>query len=191
MTTTTLPAVETFVNMKGKEIPLEDLPQTVARKFVWSVTNSNPDPERRLTSKQIVAKMRGHKAKAYRFRDGSFGLATQSYHDSFVCGKDGEDYLSVGQNDQLRTHGWKSERERERDAEAAEEAATQREAREAEDESSMAHVRAIVEGEGFHYAFCHYSDFKAVKDKEFHRLRRAYLKAAEALSKHIGDPETF
>lgn len=187
--TTTFPAVETFEKMKGKEIPLEDLPWHVAQKFVWSVIDSNPDPERRLTSKQIVAKMRGHKAKAYRFRDGSFGLATESYHDSFVCGKDGENYLSVGQNDQLRTHGWKSKRERA--VEAAEETAAEREAREAEDESSMAHVRAVVEGEGFHYAFCHYSDFKAVKDKEFHRLRRAYLKAAEALSKHIGDPETF
>ncbi len=46
-------------------------------------------------------------------------------------------------------------------------------------------VRACVENEGFDYAFRHYSDFSQVKDKKFHALRKAYVKAAEALEKFI------
>jgi len=47
------------------------------------------------------------------------------------------------------------------------------------------YVRDIVGQEGFDYAFCDYSDFKEVKDDEFHRLRKAYVNAAEALKKFL------
>jgi hypothetical protein len=47
-------------------------------------------------------------------------------------------------------------------------------------------VRAAVDNEGFDYAFRHYSDFEEVKDPTFHRLRKAYVKAAEALDKYVG-----
>ena len=50
-------------------------------------------------------------------------------------------------------------------------------------------VAACVENEGFDYAFRNYSDFKDVKDEEFHRLRKAYVDAAEALSEYIGFEE--
>ncbi len=43
-----------------------------------------------------------------------------------------------------------------------------------------------IEGEGFNYAFSHYSDWKEIKDKEFHILRKAYLKAEKSLNKYIG-----
>ena len=46
-------------------------------------------------------------------------------------------------------------------------------------------VVACVENEGFDYAFRHYSDFEEVKDKEFHRLRSAYVKAAEELAEYL------
>lgn len=45
-----------------------------------------------------------------------------------------------------------------------------------------ADVQAVVENEGFDYAFRHYTDFKQIKDTEFHRLREAYVKAAAELS---------
>jgi hypothetical protein len=50
-------------------------------------------------------------------------------------------------------------------------------------------VAACVDNEGFDYAFRHYSDFKEVKDEEFHKLRKAYVEAAEALSEYIGNEE--
>ena len=50
-------------------------------------------------------------------------------------------------------------------------------------------VAACVENEGFDYAFRNYSDFKEVKDNEFHKLRRAYVEAADALSEYIGADE--
>ena len=40
--------------------------------------------------------------------------------------------------------------------------------------------------EGFDYAFIHYSDFKEIKDKKFHELRLAYVKARNDLAKYIG-----
>jgi hypothetical protein len=43
------------------------------------------------------------------------------------------------------------------------------------------YVRSKVENEGFHYCFVGYSNFKDVKDEEFHRLRENYLKAAKEL----------
>ncbi len=47
-------------------------------------------------------------------------------------------------------------------------------------------VYNTVESEGFDYTFTDYSSFKEIKDKEFHRLRQAYLDAREALAAYIG-----
>ena len=48
-------------------------------------------------------------------------------------------------------------------------------------------VRDKVENEGFDYAFRCYSDFKGVKDSEFHSLREAYIYAANALEEYLND----
>ena len=50
-------------------------------------------------------------------------------------------------------------------------------------------VAACVDNEGFDYAFRNYSDFKEVKDEEFHKLRKAYVDAADALAEYIGVDE--
>lgn len=50
-------------------------------------------------------------------------------------------------------------------------------------------VRSIIDQEGFDYAFMYYSDFEKVKDKEFHKFRRAYIKAAEDLREYIETEE--
>lgn len=54
------------------------------------------------------------------------------------------------------------------------------------DKLTISDVRESVEAEGFEYAFLSYSDFAAVDDEEFHRLRRAYIEAQKALAKYIG-----
>jgi hypothetical protein len=54
------------------------------------------------------------------------------------------------------------------------------------EDEQLQFVRDCVEAEGFDYAFSFYSDFKQVKDEEFHRLREAYCAAKEALSDYIG-----
>lgn len=46
-------------------------------------------------------------------------------------------------------------------------------------------VDDVVECEGFDYAFRYYSDFAEVDDAEFHRLRLAYVEAAEELEKYF------
>jgi hypothetical protein len=57
---------------------------------------------------------------------------------------------------------------------------------------SLKYVRQIVDQEGFDYAFRHKTDFKEVKDEEFHRLRQAYVEAANALGEYTGcDDEDF
>ena len=38
-----------------------------------------------------------------------------------------------------------------------------------------------IEDEGFDYCFIHYSDWEEIKDKKFHALREAYIKAATEL----------
>lgn len=48
------------------------------------------------------------------------------------------------------------------------------------------YVEGIVESEGFDYAFTCYSRFEKVKDKRFHELRDAYLKAREDLAHYAG-----
>lgn len=46
-------------------------------------------------------------------------------------------------------------------------------------------LMGMVDNEGFDYAFCDYSSFSEYKDKEFHTLRKKYIKAAEALKDYI------
>lgn len=46
-------------------------------------------------------------------------------------------------------------------------------------------VADIVELEGFDYAFRYYSTFSEVKDKKFHKLREAYIKAAQDLEDYL------
>lgn len=50
-------------------------------------------------------------------------------------------------------------------------------------------VRDKIESEGFDYAFRFYSHFKEVEDPEFHRLRTAYVEAANALDSYLPDEE--
>lgn len=47
-------------------------------------------------------------------------------------------------------------------------------------------VQAVVDVEGFGYTFLHYSDFDSVEDKEFHKRREAFIKAADDLRKYAG-----
>lgn len=53
------------------------------------------------------------------------------------------------------------------------------------EERDLQYVRDCIEHESFDYAFTGYSDFKEVKDPEFHRLREAYLTAQEELQDYI------
>ncbi len=46
-------------------------------------------------------------------------------------------------------------------------------------------VWAYVDNEGFDYCFCSYSDFEEVKDKKFHKLREAYIKAKDDLEEYL------
>lgn len=52
--------------------------------------------------------------------------------------------------------------------------------------SELEYVKDTIECEGFDYAFVDYSDFSEVKDEEFHKLREAYMKAAEELREYVG-----
>lgn len=47
-------------------------------------------------------------------------------------------------------------------------------------------ILSVVDQEGFDYAFRHYSDFADVQDSEFHRLRKAYVDAANDLRHYLG-----
>lgn len=46
-----------------------------------------------------------------------------------------------------------------------------------------------MRSEGFHYCWKHYSNFEEIKDNEFHKLRKKYIKAADALQKYIDKQE--
>jgi hypothetical protein len=50
----------------------------------------------------------------------------------------------------------------------------------------MEYIRDHAENEGFDYCFTGYSDFLDIKDEEFHKLRVAYVKAAEELKGYLG-----
>ena len=47
-------------------------------------------------------------------------------------------------------------------------------------------VVEAIDGEGFDYAMFHYSDWKEVKDKKFHNLRKQYINATREIKKYIG-----
>ena len=49
------------------------------------------------------------------------------------------------------------------------------------------YVRARINQEGFHYCFANYSSFPEIKDEKFHKLRLAYLKAADDLNRYISN----
>jgi hypothetical protein len=46
-------------------------------------------------------------------------------------------------------------------------------------------VQYRMKAEGFHYCFNSYSSFTELEDEEFHRLRKAYLEAADKLEKYV------
>lgn len=51
-------------------------------------------------------------------------------------------------------------------------------------ENEKNHVLELLDHEGFDYGLKEY-DFKEVKDKKFHELREAYIKAANTLENYI------
>jgi len=53
------------------------------------------------------------------------------------------------------------------------------------DNSTLQYVRDCMENEGTSNAFTCYSDFPEVQDEEFHRLRRAYLEAYNAIETYV------
>ena len=53
------------------------------------------------------------------------------------------------------------------------------------EENTIEYVHTVMYNEGFDYAFCHYETFKKVKDKKFHTLRKAYLKAQKDLENYV------
>lgn len=42
-----------------------------------------------------------------------------------------------------------------------------------------------INAEGFDYALVHYSDYSEIRHREFHKLRKAFLKAREILSNFL------
>lgn len=54
-----------------------------------------------------------------------------------------------------------------------------------DDERSMAYVHRVVHSEGLDYAIVDYDDFRKVKDRRFHVIRRKYLAARSALARYI------
>lgn len=46
-------------------------------------------------------------------------------------------------------------------------------------------VDQAMENEGFDYCFRSYSQWEEVRDAKFHKLRQAYLDAAEALESYV------
>lgn len=54
-----------------------------------------------------------------------------------------------------------------------------------EQQDAWLDVQYRIHGEGFHYCFKWYGEFEEVEDEEFHKLRRAYLDAADRLENYI------
>jgi len=53
--------------------------------------------------------------------------------------------------------------------------------------ADLSDVKYRMEEEGIDYCFRCYSSFKEINDEKFHRLRNAYLDAAEALERYVKD----
>ena len=49
----------------------------------------------------------------------------------------------------------------------------------------LEYVVGSIGKEGFNYCFRDYSSFDKVKDKDFHKLRKAYVAAAEKLEDYL------
>lgn len=49
------------------------------------------------------------------------------------------------------------------------------------------YLKSRMNHDGFHYCFKHYSNFDEILNIRFHKLRLAYLKAAEELEKYINE----
>ena len=47
------------------------------------------------------------------------------------------------------------------------------------------YLKTKMRDEGFHYCFKHYSNFDEIKDIEFHKLRKKYIKISDELSNYI------
>lgn len=54
-----------------------------------------------------------------------------------------------------------------------------------EEKENWEMVKYRNDNEGFHYCFKLYSTFDEIKDKEFHKLRKQYLKIADKLNNYI------
>jgi len=59
------------------------------------------------------------------------------------------------------------------------------------DTEDFQYVENKMRNEGFDYCFIHYSNFDEIKDKEFHKLRKRYIKAQKALKQYITDRANF
>jgi hypothetical protein len=54
-----------------------------------------------------------------------------------------------------------------------------------EEKEDWDYLYSKMKNEGFHYCFIHYSSFEEIKDKEFHKLRKRYIKIANELKKYV------
>lgn len=54
-----------------------------------------------------------------------------------------------------------------------------------EEKENWKMVQYRKNNEGFHYCFKSYSTFDEIKDEEFHKLRKQYLKIADKLNNYI------
>lgn len=50
-------------------------------------------------------------------------------------------------------------------------------------------IHFVINKEGFGYTFESHSEFKDIKDDEFHQLRKAYLEARKVLADYLGYQE--
>lgn len=46
-------------------------------------------------------------------------------------------------------------------------------------------VISDINAEGFDYAFVHYDDYKSIRSPEFHKVRKAFLKARKTLAQFL------
>jgi hypothetical protein len=51
------------------------------------------------------------------------------------------------------------------------------------------YICAVIENEGFEYAFASYSNFEQINDEEFHEARKQFLEARKHLMKVTGYDE--